>query len=91
MISLQREMVTIHPLLHHHIHLLPHLHILPLPQKLLLKHLPHTPRVHGTTPLLKLDIKFELPTYNCEVNVGILDNWVLLIEFLLQDSEHQRC
>ena len=41
---------------------------------------PHTPRVHGKTPLLKLDIKFELPLHNGEVNVERLDNWVPQIE-----------
>ena len=37
---------------------------------------PHTPRVHGKNPLLKLDIKFELPMYNGEVNAERLDDWV---------------
>ena len=41
---------------------------------------PHTPRDHGKTPLLKLDIKFELPMYNGEVNAEILDNWVRQLE-----------
>ena len=32
------------------------------------------------TPLLKLDIKFELPMYNGEVNVEKLDNWIRKLE-----------
>jgi hypothetical protein len=39
---------------------------------------PNSPRGHGKIslqiPLLKLDIKFELPMYNGEVNVEKLDN-----------------
>lgn len=35
---------------------------------------PHSPNRHGKTPLLKLDIKFELPMHNGEVNAEILDN-----------------
>jgi hypothetical protein len=27
-------------------------------------------------PLLKLDVKFELPIYDGEVNAETLDNWV---------------
>ena len=38
---------------------------------------PNSPKEHGKippqTPLLKLDIKFELPMYNGEVNYEILD------------------
>jgi len=37
---------------------------------------PNSPKGHGKTPLLKLDIKFELPMYNGEVNAKKLDNWV---------------
>jgi hypothetical protein len=39
---------------------------------------------HGKTPSqipsLKLDIKFELPMYNGEVNAEKLDNWICQIE-----------
>ena len=39
---------------------------------------PNSPKEHGKiplqTPLLKLDIKFELPVYNGEVNAEKLDN-----------------
>jgi hypothetical protein len=39
---------------------------------------PNSPKEHGKTPLqtpfLKLDIKFEFPMYNGEVNVDKLDN-----------------
>ena len=31
-------------------------------------------------PQLKLDIKFELPMYNAELNVEKLDNWIRQIE-----------
>jgi hypothetical protein len=31
-------------------------------------------------PLLKLDVKFELPMYDGEVNVKRLDNWVRQME-----------
>ena len=41
---------------------------------------PHSPNGHGKTPLLKLDIKFELPMYNGEVNTERLDNWVCQLE-----------
>jgi len=36
----------------------------------------HTSIGIGTSPLLKLDVKFELPMYNVEVNAEKLDNWV---------------
>jgi hypothetical protein len=42
------------------------------------------PKEHGEiplqTPLLKLNIKFEFPMYNGEVNDGKLDNWIRQIE-----------
>jgi hypothetical protein len=43
-------------------------------------------------PSLKLDIKFELPIYNGEVNVEKLDNWIRQIEVYcriqkIQDDE----
>jgi hypothetical protein len=31
-------------------------------------------------PLLKLDVKFELPMYDGEVNAKRLDNWVRKME-----------
>jgi hypothetical protein len=31
-------------------------------------------------PLLKLDVKFKLPMYDCEVNAERLDNWVIHME-----------
>jgi hypothetical protein len=46
--------------------------------------LPNSPKGHGTIPSqipsLKLDIKFELPIYNGEVNAEKLDNWICQIE-----------
>jgi hypothetical protein len=45
---------------------------------------PNSPKEHGKippqTPFLKLDIKFELPMYNGEVNPEKLDNWIRQIE-----------
>jgi hypothetical protein len=45
---------------------------------------PNSPKEHGTTPLqtplLKLDIEFEFPMYNGEVNAEKLDNWIHQIE-----------
>jgi hypothetical protein len=58
--------------------------------------LPNSPKGHGKTPsqipLLKLDIEFELPMYNGEVNVEKLDNWIHQIEVYcriqkIQDDE----
>ena len=57
---------------------------------------PISPKEHGKTiahtPLLKLDIKFELPMYNGEVNTERLDNCVHQIEVYcriqrIQDDE----
>lgn len=36
--------------------------------------------VHGKTPFLKIDIQFEFPIYNGEVNAKKLDNWICQIE-----------
>ena len=45
---------------------------------------PNSPKEHGKTPpqtpLRKLDINFELPMYNGEVNAEKLDNWICQIE-----------
>jgi hypothetical protein len=58
--------------------------------------LPKSPKGHGKTPSqipsLKLDIKFELPIYNGEVNAEKLDNWIRQIEVYcriqkIQDDE----
>jgi hypothetical protein len=60
------------------------------------KHLLNSSKGHGKTPLkipsLKLDIKFELPIYNGEVNAEKLDNWIRQIEVYcriqkIQDDE----
>jgi hypothetical protein len=41
---------------------------------------PNSPKGHGKnplqTPLLNLDIKFEFPMYNGEINAKKLDNWI---------------
>ena len=40
----------------------------------------HTSKGTGKSPLLKLDVRFELPMYNCEVNVKKLHNWICQLE-----------
>jgi hypothetical protein len=73
-IKLQKEMGGMVILQLLHLHLPP-----PLPQPP-----PNFQKEHGKiplqTPLLKIDIKFELPMYNEEVNVDKLDNWIFQIE-----------
>jgi hypothetical protein len=58
--------------------------------------LPNSPKGHGKNPSqipsLNLDIKFELPIYNGEVNAEKLDNWIRQIEVYcriqkIQDDE----
>jgi hypothetical protein len=60
------------------------------------KNLLNSPKGHGKTPSqipsLNLDIKFELPIYNGEVNAEKLDNWIRQIEVYcriqkIQDDE----
>lgn len=41
---------------------------------------PKSPKGHAKSPLLKLDVKFELRMYNGDVNGEKLDNWVHHIE-----------
>ena len=36
----------------------------------------HVHKHKNEMPLLKIDVKFELPMYNGKVNAEILDNWV---------------
>jgi hypothetical protein len=40
----------------------------------------HVHKHNNEMPLLKLDVKFELPIYDGEVNVEKLDNWVRQME-----------
>ena len=40
----------------------------------------HSKATKGKTPLLKLDIKFELPMYNGEVNAERVNNWIRQLE-----------
>ena len=40
----------------------------------------HSKTPRGKTPLLKLDIKFEIPMYNGVVNAERLDNWIRHLE-----------
>jgi hypothetical protein len=51
---------------------------------------PNSPKDHGKTPLLKLDIKFEFPMYNREVNDEKLDNWIRQIEvyYMIQSIKY---
>lgn len=42
----------------------------------------NTNAIKGKTPLLKLDIKFELPMYNEEVNAKNLENWIINYNFI---------
>jgi hypothetical protein len=60
------------------------------------KNHPHSPNGNGKTPSqipsLKLDIEFELPLYNGEVNAEKLYNWIRQIEVYsriqkIQDDE----
>lgn len=37
---------------------------------------PNSPKGYGKTSFLKLDIKFELPMYDGEVDAEKLDNWI---------------
>jgi hypothetical protein len=57
---------------------------------------PNSPKGHGKTPSqipsLNLDIKFEFPIYNGEVNAEKLDNWIRQIQVYcriqkIQDDE----
>ena len=47
----------------------------------------HSKYTKGKTPLLKLDVKFELPMYNGEVNAEKLDNLIHQLEvyFIILD------
>jgi hypothetical protein len=47
---------------------------------LFLLHLEKKKKVDLNMPHLKLDIKFELPMYNGELNAEKLDNWIRKIE-----------
>ena len=47
-------------------------------------HQPHKSKSIGKSPLLKLDVKFELPMFNGEVNVDKLDNWIRQLEVYLR-------
>jgi hypothetical protein len=37
-------------------------------------------KVDSNLPMLKLDVKFDLPMYNGELNVEKLDHWIKQIE-----------
>ena len=44
----------------------------------------HKSKNSGKSPFLKLDVKFELPMFNGEVNVEKLDNWIRQLEVYLR-------
>ena len=44
----------------------------------------HKHRSSGKSPFLKLDVKFELPMFNGEVNAEKLDNWIRQLEVYLR-------
>ena len=44
----------------------------------------HKSKTTGKSPFLKLDVKFELPMLNCEVNAEKLDNWIRQLEVYLR-------
>ena len=45
---------------------------------------PHKPKSSGKSPFLKLDVKFELPMFNGEVDAEKLDNWIRQLEVYLR-------
>jgi hypothetical protein len=51
----------------------------------------HSHKHKHDMPLLKLDVKFEFPMYDCEVNVERLDNWVRQMEvsFSVQQIKYE--
>ena len=44
----------------------------------------HKSKTTGKNNFLKLDVKFELPMFNGEVNVEKLDNWIRKLEVYLR-------
>jgi hypothetical protein len=44
----------------------------------------HKSKTTGKSPFLKLDVKFELPMFNGEVNAEKLDNWIRQLEVYLR-------
>ena len=46
-------------------------------------HQPHKSKNTGKSPFLKLDVKFELPMFNGEVNAEKLNNWIRQLEVYL--------
>ena len=51
---------------------------------------PHTSKGTSKSPLLKIDVKFELPTYNGKVNAEKLDNWIHQLEFYCRIQNLQK-
>ena len=47
-------------------------------------HHSHKVKNTGKIPFLKLDVKFELPKFDGEVNVEKLDNWIRQLEVYLR-------
>ena len=44
----------------------------------------HKSKTTGKSPFLKLDVKFELPMFNGEVNVQKLENWIRQLDVYLR-------
>ena len=47
-------------------------------------HQPHKSKNTGKSHFLKLDVKFEFPIFNGEVNAEKLDNWIRKLELYLR-------
>ena len=47
-------------------------------------HQPHKSKSTSKYPLLKIDVKFELPMFNGEVNAENLDSWIRKLEVYLR-------
>ena len=47
-------------------------------------HQPHKSKSTRKSPLLKLDVKFELPMFNGEVNAYKINNWIRKLEVYLR-------
>jgi len=51
----------------------------------------HTSKGTGKSPFLKLDVKFELPIYNGEVNAEKHGNWIHHLEVYCGIQNFQEC
>ena len=44
----------------------------------------HKSKTTGKSPFLKIDVKFEFPMFNGEVNADKIDNWIRQLEVYLR-------